>query len=70
MAAHPEITKVLSNKRLTFSDATAGVSTVTAGNTTLSMQDLKDLINACAASGFELVFTAGALKIRPKDTAL
>lgn len=70
MAAHSEITKHLSGKQLTFSDAAAGVSTLTAGNTTLDMKDLQDLINACRASGFELVHTAGALKIRPKDSTL
>lgn len=70
MAAHGEITKVLNNKNLAFSDATAGVSTLTAGNSTLSMQDLQDIINACRASGFEVVHTAGALKIRPKDSAI
>lgn len=70
MAAHAELTKRLNDKRLTFSDATAGCSTLTAGNATLDMQDLQDIIHACRASGFELIHTAGALKIRPKDTSL
>lgn len=70
MAAHSEITKHLSGKGWTFSDATAGISTLTAPNTTLDMQALQDLINVCRASGFELVHTAGALKIRPKDSSL
>jgi hypothetical protein len=70
MAAHSEITKLLNLKNVTFSDATAGVSTLAAGAATLEMKDLQDIINACRASGFELVHTAGALKIRPKDSTL
>jgi hypothetical protein len=69
MPGHAEVERVLSGKQKTFVSGT-GVITLTAGNTNLSMQDLQDIINACVASGQELVFTAGALKIRPKDSAL
>lgn len=70
MAAHQEVEGHLGRKGITFSSATPGVSTITAPNTTLSMQTLSELIQVCQAEGHELVFTAGALKIRPKDSNL
>ena len=69
MPGHPEVEKLLARKQLTFTSGT-GISTIVAANTNLSMQDLQDIINACRASGQELVFSAGALKIRPKDSTL
>jgi hypothetical protein len=70
MAAHSEVTKALNKKRLSFDDSSPGITTLTAANTTLSMQDLRDIEHAAAGSGFELVFSNGALKIRPRDSAL
>lgn len=70
MAAHAEINKHLDRLGLTYSTATAGVTTVTAGNTTLDFQRLTELARVAQAEGHELVFSAGALKIRPKDSAL
>ena len=70
MAAHSEVEKALNKKGLTFSSATAGISTLTAPNTNLSMQDLEDLINVAKANNHELVFTAGALKLRPWNSSL
>jgi hypothetical protein len=69
MPAHQEVERGLSNKRIPFVSGT-GVATVTAANTNLSHQDIKDLIHLAEAEGHELVFTAGALKIRPKDSTL
>jgi len=69
MPGHAEVERVLSGKNKTFVSGT-GVITLTAGNTNLSMQDISDIIHACQASGQELVFSAGALKIRPKDSTL
>lgn len=70
MAAHASLERALDGKRLPYSSATAGVTTITAANTTLSMQDLEDIINAAKAANHEVVFTAGALKIRPTNSAL
>lgn len=69
MSGHLEVEKLLRQKRLTFTSGT-GISTIVAANTNLSMQDLQDIINSCLASGQELTFSAGALKIRPKDSTL
>jgi hypothetical protein len=70
MAAHSEIEGHLGRKGKTFSSATAGVATMTAGNNTFSHQELKELIRVAEVEGYELVLTAGAIKVRPKDSAL
>jgi len=70
MASHSEIEGHLSRRGKTFSGATAGVSTMTAANNNFSHQELKELIAAAEVEGHELVITAGALKIRPKDSTL
>jgi len=70
MAAHQTVEKALDGKGLVYSSATAGITTITAPNTTLSMKDLEDLINVAKATSHELVFTAGALKLRPWNSAL
>jgi hypothetical protein len=70
MASHSEIEGHLGRKGKTFSSATAGVTTMTAGNNNFSHQELKELIATAEVEGHELVITAGALKIRPKDSTL
>lgn len=70
MASHSEISGHLGRRGKTFSDATAGVSTLTAGNNTFSHQELHELLRVAESEGYELVMTAGAMKIRPKDSAL
>jgi len=70
VGAHVEINKHLDRMGVTYSTATAGVTTVTAGNTTLDWKTLQEIERSAAAEGHELVFTAGALKIRPKDSNL
>jgi hypothetical protein len=70
MAAHSEFNKHLDRLGLNYSTATAGITTVTAPNTTMEWKQILELERMAAAMGHELVFTAGALKIRPKDSTL
>jgi hypothetical protein len=71
MAAHPEIQKVLAARGgKTVDNSVAGITTVAAANNNFSMQELEDLFHAAKASGYEMVLSAGVLKIRPRDTAL
>lgn len=59
----------LNLKRKTFTSG-AGITTLTAGNANFSQQEIAELERVAAATGQELVWTAGALKIRPKDSTL
>jgi len=70
MAAHQNVQKFLDEKNKTYSTATAGVTTLTAANTNFDMKELEEMIRAAKGAGCELVLTAGALKIRPRDSAL
>jgi len=70
MAAHGSVQNFLDLKGKTYSTATAGVTTLTAGNNNFDAKELEELIRACKAIGHEVVVTAGAVKIRPKDSAL
>ena len=70
MSSHSEIAGHLNKRNKVFSEATAGCTTMTAGNNTFAHQELKELIRAAEVQGFEVVLTAGALKIRPKDSTL
>ncbi len=70
MSAHSEIEAHLGRKGVTYSSATAGCTTVAAGAASFDHKDLAELERVCAAEGYELLFTAGALKIRPKNSAL
>lgn len=69
MPGHAQVEQYLNNKNKAFTSG-AGVTTLTAGQASFDQKELADLERACAASGQELVFTAGALKIRPKDSTL
>lgn len=70
MAAHSEIERHMSQKGLVIVSGAAGVTTITAPNTTLDAKALHELIRTAEAEGYEVVFTAGALKVRPKDSVL
>lgn len=70
MSAHSEVEGHLGRHGKTYSGATAGCATLTAANTNFSHQELMDLIDVLKASGYELTLTAGAMKIRPKDSTL
>jgi hypothetical protein len=70
MSAHSEIEGHLGRRGKTFSSATAGCATLTAPNTNFSHQELLELIDVCRSEGHELILTAGAMKIRPKDSTL
>lgn len=70
MSAHSEVEKHLGLRGKTFSGATAGCATLTAGNTNFSHQELVELLDVCRVEGHEVTITAGAMKIRPKDSTL
>lgn len=59
----------LSNKNKGFTSG-AGVTTLSAAQNTFDAKEFAELKRVCAATGQEIVFTAGALKIRPKDSNL
>jgi hypothetical protein len=69
MPGHNDSEVLLGKLRKTFVSGT-GVTTMTAPNNNFSMQELRDLIISCEANGQEIVVTAGALKIRPANSAL
>jgi len=70
MSVHPEIELYLARKNNGFSGASPGIATRAAANMFLDHQGLKELMDVCEVNGHEVVITAGAFKIRPKDTAL
>lgn len=70
MSSHNEVAGHLNRRNKVFSEATNGCTTMTAGNNNFAHQELKELIAAVEVEGFEIVITAGALKIRPKDSTL
>jgi hypothetical protein len=70
VSAHSEIEAHLGRKGVTFSGATAGITTVTAGNNTLDSKNFAELERIAQVYGHEVVFTAGALKIRPANSNL
>lgn len=70
MAAHSEVEGKMKGLGLTIVSGTPGVTTVTAPNTTLDAKALHELIRTAEAEGHEVIFSAGSLKVRPKDSNL
>jgi hypothetical protein len=69
MPGHPHVEAFLTSKGKPFTSG-AGITTLTAGQANFDQKEIAELERACHASGQEVVFTAGAMKIRPKDSNL
>lgn len=70
MAAHQNVQDCLTRLRKTVDTSVAGVTSLTAGNSTFDSKELDELLRAAKASGQEVVITAGSVRIRPKDSTL
>lgn len=70
MSSHSNVSDHLGRKGITFSEATAGCTTVSAANNTLDAKDLSELERVAGVSGYEVILNAGAIKIRPRNSNL
>ena len=69
MPGNGSVEQHLNNKNKGFTSG-AGVTTLSAAQATFDAREMAELERVAAATGQELVWTAGALKIRPKDSTL
>lgn len=67
MSAHVELTKLLDKQRKTHSSGGASSETISAANNTFDYRELRELMHACDAMGYQLVLNAGVLTIQPRS---
>jgi len=65
MAVHPELSKHLSGKGLTFTDGTPN-ATISAANNTLDAKALEEIIRVAKVCGYVTSTAAGVLTLAPK----